>query len=204
MMLRSPCGFAQSAQDTPWRGCTLLPAGSPTSHRQLWSQWKMQKMLVLLDNWYKDFKQCSKRNYFRQLLRGCVVFHYIRITKCVYVYERKSNFCVSSIRKNARWCHSSIKIGSGTLNEVGLTTQIARLWINFREHVDSKLDYAMYAQATFRLYLKQVFHHTKKNNLTSGHSPATCPHFSTLQPRPLSQVSNNSGVDLAALCSWLA
>lgn len=55
MTLRSPCGSAQSAQDTPWRGCTLLPAGSPTSRRQLWSQWKMRQMSVLQDN-------CDTRN----------------------------------------------------------------------------------------------------------------------------------------------
>lgn len=48
--LRSPCGSAQSAQDTPWRGCTLLPAGSPRSQRQLLSQGKIQQISVTLDN----------------------------------------------------------------------------------------------------------------------------------------------------------
>lgn len=36
----------------------------------------------------------------------------------------------------------------------------------------------------------------QKNNVTSVHSPATCPHILAFQPRPLSQVSECRGVDL--------
>lgn len=72
--------------------------------------------------------------------------------KCVYMHTRKLDSCVAS------GLLSRSKLGPGSDPETLDCACAVCTW-------------------TYLLYIKQMLFYTKKNNLTSGHSPATCPHF---------------------------